>query len=132
MKIQPEDRDTTSTRSTSRSTRSTTWSTTSTLFIATTKEVPAFGRGTSFAVSFVVAMNRVDAVDLVVDLVDVGLVDVVPAVFSFFGPRLYFWFLAPGCIFGFWRLAVFLVFGSRLYFWLPCSIFSEGQLYFWL
>ena len=41
-------------------------------------------------VSFVVAMNRVDVVDLVVDLVDVGLVDVVPAVFSFFGPWLYF------------------------------------------
>ena len=35
--------------------------TTSTLFIATTK-VAAFGRGTSFVVSFVVAMNRVDVV----------------------------------------------------------------------
>ena len=30
----------------------------------------ASGRGTSFVVSFVVAMNRVDVVDLVVDLVD--------------------------------------------------------------
>ena len=33
----------------------------------------ASGRGTSFVVSFVVAMNRVDVVDLVVDLVDVDL-----------------------------------------------------------
>ena len=66
-------------------------------------------------VSFVVAMNRVDVVDLVVDVVDVGLVDVVPAVFSFLGPRLYLWLLAPGCIFGFWPLAVFLAFGFRLF-----------------
>ena len=36
----------------------------------------ASGRGTSFVVSFVVAMNRVDVVDLDVDLVDVVLVDV--------------------------------------------------------
>ena len=36
----------------------------------------AFGRGTSFVVSFVVAMNRVDVVDLDVELVDVDLVDV--------------------------------------------------------
>ena len=68
---------------------------------ATTEEVPRpYGRGTSSVVSFVVAMNRVDVVDLVVDLVDVGLdidlvdvdldvdlvdvgpVDVVPAVNS--------------------------------------------------
>ena len=33
----------------------------------------AFGRGTSSVVSFVVAMNRVDVVELVVDLVDVNL-----------------------------------------------------------
>ena len=33
----------------------------------------AFGRGTSFVVSFVVAMNGVDVVDLVVGLVDVDL-----------------------------------------------------------
>ena len=78
---------------------------------ATTEEVPRpYGRGTSSVVSFVVAMNRVDVVDLVVDLVDVnldidlvdvdldvdlvdvGLVDVVPAVFSVFG------FFGPGCI----------------------------------
>ena len=79
-------------------------------------------------------MNRVDVVDLVVDLVDVdldidlvdvdldvdlvdvGLVDVVLAVFSFFGPWLYFWFLAPFCIFAF---------APRLYFWLlaPSCIF---------
>ena len=61
-----------------------------------------------------VAMNRVDVVDLVVDLVDVGLdidlvdvdldvdlvdvglVDVVPAVFSVFGLWLYLCFLASG------------------------------------
>ena len=39
-----------------------------------------YGRGTSSLVSFVVAMNRVDVVELVVDLVDndldVGLVEV--------------------------------------------------------
>ena len=72
----------------------------------------AAGRGTSFVVSFVVAMNGVDIVDLVVDLVDVdlvdvdldidlvdvdldadlvdvGLVDVVLAAFSVFGLQLY-------------------------------------------
>ena len=37
------------------------------------RSAAAFGRGTSFVVSFVVAMNRVDVVDLVVDLVDVDL-----------------------------------------------------------
>ena len=59
-------------------------------------------------------MNRVDVVDLVVDLVDVdldidlvdvdldvdlvdvGLVDVVPAAFSAFGLQLYLCFLPPG------------------------------------
>ena len=44
---------------------------------ATTEEVPRpYGRGTSSVVSFVVAIvakNRVDVVDLVVDLVDVDL-----------------------------------------------------------
>ena len=61
-----------------------------------------------------VAMNRVDVVDLVVDLVDVdldidlvdvdldvdlvdvGLVDVCPAVFSVFGLQLYLCFFPPG------------------------------------
>ena len=48
---------------------------------ATTEEVQrSSGHGTSSVVSFVVAMNRVDVVELVVDLVDVdldvGLVDV--------------------------------------------------------
>ena len=48
---------------------------------ATTEDVPRpYGRGTSSVVSFVVAMNRVDVVALVVDLVDVAfdvaLVDV--------------------------------------------------------
>ena len=64
-------------------------------------------------VSFVVAMNRVDVVDLVVDLVDVdldidlvdvdldadlvdvGLVDVVPAAFSVFGLQLFLCFVLP-------------------------------------
>ena len=49
--------------------------------MATTEEVPrpygrgtsSYGRGTSSVVSFVVAMNRVDVVELVVDLVDVDL-----------------------------------------------------------
>ena len=42
---------------------------------ATTEDVPRpYGCGTSSVVSFVVAMNRVDVVDLVVDLVDVDLV----------------------------------------------------------
>ena len=69
---------------------------------ATTEEVPRpYGRGTSSVVSFVVAMNRVDVVELVVDLVDVDLdvdlvdvdldVDLVdvdlPTVFLFFGLR---------------------------------------------
>ena len=41
---------------------------------ATTEEVPRpYGRGTSSVVSFVVATNRVDVVELVVDLVDVNL-----------------------------------------------------------
>ena len=40
----------------------------------TTEEVPRpYGRGTSSVVSFVVAMKRVDVVELVVDLVDVDL-----------------------------------------------------------
>ena len=48
---------------------------------ATTEEVPRpYGHRTSSVVSFVVAMNSVDVVELVVDLVDVdldvGLVDV--------------------------------------------------------
>ena len=41
---------------------------------ATTEEVSrSHCRGTSSVVSFVMAMNRVDVVDLVVDLVDVDL-----------------------------------------------------------
>ena len=65
-------------------------------------------------VSFVLAMNRADVVDLVVDLVDVdlnidlvdvdldadlvdvGLVGVVPAAFSVFGLQLYLCFLPLG------------------------------------
>ena len=41
---------------------------------ATTEEVPrTYGRGTSSVVSFVLAMNRVDGVELVVDLVNLDL-----------------------------------------------------------
>ena len=41
---------------------------------ATSEEVPRpYGRGTSSVVSFIVAMNRVDVGELVVDLVDVNL-----------------------------------------------------------
>ena len=41
---------------------------------ATTQEVPRpYGRGISSVVCFVVTMNRVDVVDLLVDLVDVNL-----------------------------------------------------------
>ena len=80
---------------------------------ATTEEVPRpYGRGTYSVVSFVVAMNRVDVVDLVVDLVDVDLGDVVslsPGSFLISG------LLAPGCIFAFWPRAVFLPFGPRLF-----------------
>ena len=64
----------------------------------------ASGRGTSFVVSFVVAMNRVDVVDLVVDLVDVDLdvdlVDVDLAASLCDGPRLVllsFGLVAPTC-----------------------------------
>ena len=39
-----------------------------------------------------------------------------PAVFLFFGLRLYFRFLASGCILGFWPPAVFLSFWPRLLF----------------
>ena len=48
---------------------------------ATTEQAPwRYGRGTSSVVSFVVAVHRVDVVDLVVDLVDVELgVDLVDA-----------------------------------------------------
>ena len=86
---------------------------------ATTVEVPRiYGRGTSSVVSIVVAMNRVDVVDLVVDLDDVDLVldvdpvdvdlevDLVlalPAVFLVFGSRLFRWYFCPA------------VFGTSLY-----------------
>ena len=57
---------------------------------ATTEEVPRpYGRGTSSVVSFVVAMNRVDVVDLDVDLVDVDLdVDLVDVDLVDLGKRL--------------------------------------------
>ena len=67
---------------------------------ATTEEVPRpYGRGTSSVVSFVVAMNRVDVVELVVDL-DVDLVDVDLAVSLCDGPGsvlFSFGLVAPTC-----------------------------------
>ena len=67
---------------------------------ATTEEVPRpYGRGTSSVVSVVVAMNRVDAVELVVDL-DVDLVDADRAVSLCDGPRpvlFSFGLVAPTC-----------------------------------
>ena len=62
---------------------------------ATTEEVPRpSGRGTSSVVSFVVAMNRIDVVDLVVDLVDLNLeVDLVAVSFDL---------VAPTCFICFW------------------------------
>ena len=69
---------------------------------ATTEEVPRpYGRGTSSVVSFVVAMNRVDVVELVVDL-DVDLVDVDLAVSLCGGPRsvlFSFGLVAPTCFY---------------------------------
>ena len=93
---------------------------------ATTEEVPRpYGRGTSSVVSFVVAMNRVDVVDLVVDLVVVDLVvdlvvvdldvDLVDVVSLSSACILFSGLLAPGCIFAFCPPAVFLPFGLRLF-----------------
>ena len=54
-------------------------------------------------VSFVVAMNRVDVVDLVVHLVDVDLdFDLVDVVSLSSGCILIFWALAPRLYFQFW------------------------------
>ena len=74
-------------------------------------------------------MNRVDVVELVVDLVDVDLdvdlVDVVSlssgCIFIFWplGPRLYFCLLAPGSIFAFWPPAVPAVFFPGCFWGFP-------------
>ena len=99
---------------------------------ATTEEVPRpYGRGTSSVVSFVVGMNRVDVVDLVVDLVDVDLdvvlvdvdldvdlVDVDLEVDLVEVDLVGVVSLSSGCILIFWPLCppdVFLVFGPRLF-----------------
>ena len=70
-------------------------------------------------VSFVVAMNRVDVVDLVVDLVDVDLdvdlVDVDLEVDLVDVDLVDVVSLSSGCILIFWPPAVFLVFGPRLF-----------------
>ena len=56
---------------------------------AATEEVPRpYGRGTSSVVSFVVAMNKVDDVDLVCDLVvDLAVELAVDLVGAVVGPR---------------------------------------------
>ena len=66
---------------------------------ATTEEVPRpYGRGTSSVVSFVVAMNRVDVVDLDVDLVDVDLdVDLVDVDLVDLGKRRFPFLLMLPC-----------------------------------
>ena len=75
---------------------------------ATTHKISRpYGRGTSFVVSFVVAMNRVDVVDLVVDLVDVDLdvdVDLVDVVSLSSGRIFIFWPLGPRLYFKFFSL----------------------------
>ena len=77
----------------------------------------AFGRGTSSVVSFVVAMNRVDVVDLVDLDLDVDLVDVDLAVSLFDGPRLVllsFGLVALTCFIDIWPRFVLLTFGPDL------------------
>ena len=77
---------------------------------ATTEQVwRPYGRGTSSVVSFVVAVSRVDVVDLVVDLVDldldVDLVGVELAVSLCDGPRsvlFSFGLVAPSCFICIW------------------------------
>ena len=78
---------------------------------ATTEEVPRpYGRGTSSVVSSAVAMNRVDVVELVVDL-DVDLVDVDLAVSLCDGPRSVLFssgLVVPTCLIFVWpRLVLF-------------------------
>ena len=75
----------------------------------TTAEVPRpYGRGTSSVDSFVVPMNRVDVVDLVVDLVDLDVdldLDVDFAVSLCDGPRsvlFSFGLVAPTCFICVW------------------------------
>ena len=96
---------------------------------ATTEEVPRpYGRGTSSVVSFVVAMNRVDVVELVVDLVDVDLdvglvdvdldvdlVDVDLVVFLSSGCFYIFWPPGPRLFFRFLASRYFYVSGPRPY-----------------
>ena len=74
-------------------------------------------------VSLIVAINRVDVVDLVVDLVgltlDVDLVDVDLAVSLCDGPRsvlFSFGLVAPTCFIYFWRRLVYIFWGGRLVF----------------
>ena len=93
-------------------------------------------------VSFVVAMNRVDVVDLVADLVDVDLdvdlVDVDLAVSLYDGPRLVllsFGLVAPTCFIDIWPRLVFPAlaptcfsdFGPDLFFQLwPRLVLTTG------
>ena len=117
---------------------------------ATTEEVPRpYGRGTSPVVSFVVAMNRVDVVDLVADLVDldldVDLVDVDLAVSLCDGPRsvlfsfglvaptyfICFWarreFIFRGVVQQFWQYYFPAVFPASLYFLTFCQCFAQSN-----
>ena len=72
------------------------------------RSAAAEGRAT-----FVVAMNRVDVVDLVVDLVDVDLdVDLVDVVSLSSSCILFSGLLAPGCIFAFFPWQYFCLLAS--------------------
>ena len=80
-------------------------------------------------VSFVLAMNRVDVVDLVVDLVDVDLVDVDLDVDLVDVDLVDVVSLSSGCIFSFWPPAVFLVFAPQLFQQYFCPAVFGASLY---
>ena len=80
------------------------------------------------AATFVVAMNRVDVVDLVVDLVDlvdvdldVDLVDVVSQLW------LYFYVVPPSCILSFWPTLYFNFCPRLLWQYLCPAVFGASQ-----
>ena len=81
---------------------------------------------------FVVAMNRVDVVELVVDL-DADLVDVDLAVSLCDGPRsvlFSFGLVAPTCFIYFWPPLVFSCLAPTcfIYFWPQPVLFSVGHV----
>ena len=104
---------------------------------ATTEEVPRpYGRGTSSVVSFVVAMNRVDVVALVVDLVDldldVDLVDVDLTVSLCDGSRsvlFLFGLVAPTCFICSWYCPRETIFEMMYYFFFNLSRASNTSLF---